>query len=133
MPLIVFSRVVLPAPFGPMMPRRSPRSTSRLTPRSAATPPEAMAGCLPKATPSQSRIPRTLRPGNVRVTSPSSITSSSNDRLAHRDELLGRRRVDADGRIELRLRRAALECHGESLDDLRRLRADHVAAEDLVG
>src|SRR5947208_2635038 len=32
--------VVLPAPFGPMMPRRSPRRTSRLTLRTAARPPK---------------------------------------------------------------------------------------------
>src|SRR5437773_10475417 len=32
--------VVLPAPFGPMMPRRSPRRTSRLTSRTALRPPK---------------------------------------------------------------------------------------------
>src|SRR5436853_492213 len=32
--------VVLPAPFGPMIPRRSPRRTSRLTSRTAVRPPK---------------------------------------------------------------------------------------------
>jgi hypothetical protein len=40
--------------------------------------------------------------------------------------------MDADGRIELRLRRAALQRHGKPLNDLPRVRANHVAADDAV-
>src|SRR6516165_2430075 len=37
-PLMILNSVVLPAPLGPMMARRSPGSTDRLTSRSAFTP-----------------------------------------------------------------------------------------------
>src|SRR2546422_2149673 len=40
-PLIKLNRVVLPAPFGPMMARRSPDPTARLTPSSARSPPNS--------------------------------------------------------------------------------------------
>src|SRR5207248_10284991 len=36
------SKVVLPAPFGPMMPRTSPCSTSKVTPARALTPPKRL-------------------------------------------------------------------------------------------
>src|SRR4051812_3780310 len=39
-PAIRVKSVDLPAPFGPMMPRSSPASTSRLTPRTAWIPPK---------------------------------------------------------------------------------------------
>src|SRR6266508_3893190 len=38
-PLMRRKSVVLPAPFGPMMPRRSPSATVRLAPRTASSPP----------------------------------------------------------------------------------------------
>src|SRR5713226_5159990 len=41
-PLMQLSSVVLPAPFGPMIPRTSPSSTLKLTPASALTPPKRL-------------------------------------------------------------------------------------------
>src|SRR6266568_2051328 len=40
------SSVVLPAPFGPMMPRISPGATAKLTPSTAASPPKRFARSL---------------------------------------------------------------------------------------
>ena len=40
--------------------------------------------------------------------------------------------MDADRRIELRLGRAAFQRHGEALDDLAGVGADHVTADDAV-
>src|SRR5688572_180148 len=52
--------------------------------------------------------------------------------LPHGHEFLGRRRVDADGRVELRLGRAQLHGDGDALDDLAGVRADHVRAYDAL-
>jgi hypothetical protein len=49
---------------------------------------------------------------------------------AQRDELLGGGRVDGDGLVELRLRGAHLHGDGQGLDDLGRIEADHVGADD---
>src|SRR5690554_5680213 len=51
---------------------------------------------------------------------------------AHRNELFRGSRVDADRRIELGLRGAALESDRQSLHDLRRVGTEHVTAEDAI-
>src|SRR5262245_36392575 len=53
--------------------------------------------------------------------------------ITHRDELLGRRWVDADRRIELRLRRAELHRDRDPLDDLAGIPPDHVGSDDALG
>src|SRR5438105_8401092 len=45
-PLTQLRRVVLPAPFGPMMPRTSPGSTVKVTSASAFTPPKRLLTAL---------------------------------------------------------------------------------------
>src|SRR2546421_2767493 len=50
--------------------------------------------------------------------------------FAHGDELLGDGRVDADRAVELRLGGAELYGDRHALDDLPRVRADHVCADD---
>ena len=51
---------------------------------------------------------------------------------AHRHELLGRGRVNAERRVEHRLGRAGLHRHREALDRLAGVGADHVQADDAV-
>mmetsp|Transcript_15337 Transcript_15337/g.55212 ORF Transcript_15337/g.55212 Transcript_15337/m.55212 type:complete len:569 (-) Transcript_15337:81-1787(-) len=53
-------------------------------------------------------------------------------RVPHRDKLLRARRMNPDARVELLLRRAALQRDAQPLHDLRGVRADHVASDDLV-
>src|SRR5690606_30381010 len=52
--------------------------------------------------------------------------------LAHRDELFGRGGVDADGGVEDRLGGAGLHRHGEALDDLAGVGADHVTPDHAI-
>src|SRR5438128_3490029 len=56
--------VVLPAPFGPMMPRMSPSSTPKLTPASALTPPKRLLTSLTasKVTPAPTLSPHPALP-----------------------------------------------------------------------
>ena len=51
---------------------------------------------------------------------------------AHSHELFRRRRVNTDSRVELGLSGAAIHCHGQPLDNLSGIRADHMAAQDSV-
>src|SRR5688572_9786021 len=53
--------------------------------------------------------------------------------VSHRDELFGAGRMDADGRVELRLGRAELHRDGDALDDLAGVGADHVRADHALG
>src|SRR5262249_25315975 len=52
--------------------------------------------------------------------------------VAHRDKLLGRTRMDADGLVEHPLLRAAFDRDRQPLDDLRRVGAQNVAAQYSV-
>src|SRR5204863_2675833 len=52
--------------------------------------------------------------------------------VTHGDELLGCRRVDADRRVELGLRRAELHRDRDPLDDLAGVRPDHVGTYDTL-
>ena len=59
-------------------------------------------------------------------------THHSSHRLAHGDEFLRRRRVNADGGVKLRLGRATIECHRKALDDFASIGADHMHAEYAI-
>ena len=48
---------------------------------------------------------------------------------SHRDKLFRSRRVNADGRIELGLRRTHLDSDGDPLDDLRSVASYHMCAQ----
>ena len=50
----------------------------------------------------------------------------------HGDELFRSCGMDSDGCIELCFGRAAVECYGQSLNDLSSVRPDHVAAKHSV-
>src|SRR5579863_5328695 len=52
--------------------------------------------------------------------------------VAHRDELLGGARVDTNRRVELLLGGAAFYRDRQTLDDLGRIGAEHVTADDAV-
>ena len=52
---------------------------------------------------------------------------------AHGYELFRCCWVDTDGRVELSLGGAAIDCHRQPLDDFTGVRANHVAADDSVG
>src|SRR2546426_9244975 len=66
MPLMQLRMLVLPAPFGPMIAKKSPVSTARLTPASAVTPPKfrctssrvSTAILLSSLLPAMGRLPR---------------------------------------------------------------------------
>src|SRR5678815_3192626 len=62
------------------------------------------------------------------------IAAASTDRhaLAQGDELLGRRRMDTDGRVELRLGGTELHGDGDALDCLAGVGAEHVRADHLL-
>src|SRR5262245_55346502 len=59
MPLMQLKMLVLPAPLGPMMAKKSPAATSRLTPARATTPPKLR--CRPSR--ASSAIPAKRSPG----------------------------------------------------------------------
>src|SRR3954469_16134937 len=52
--------------------------------------------------------------------------------VAHGDELFRSRRMKPDGAIKLTLGSAAIHRDGETLDDFRRIRPEHVSTHDTV-
>src|SRR4051794_35347514 len=70
----------------------------------------------------------------VQTNSTCFIAAVSADRypLAQGDELFGRRRMDSDRRVELRLGGAELHGDGDSLDHLTGVGADHMRADHLL-